>query len=578
MLGNYYAGYYSAKCMSALAVQGDNPLADTWWNDWYNHQHNQRVVPYYALNMAGGGWPEGFAAYGPLSTRNQMLPALAVRSAKGIDLIHAAQPYTFPLDQARWIMQFTWPSRDIIDDRDSPHSHSAGDPIWPGTAEPNTYSFLAGYLAMWNDPLAPAMHRYARDVKAVLAAGGAGRPDEWIEFLFWDNSAPEADYTALATSYATSGIGEVSARSGWSNSATWMSFRSGPYVNNPGAGHQNFSAGSLALVRGKSPLLVNPEAWLMHNPNGDPGENAIYDDMFGNWDIDHTLGNRRLVNTFQVRHVDASGSILDTFGQWAMQRETAPARRVSRYEDGGTYVIAVGENIEDMYRPFNTICGAKPVTSWSRQIVYLRPSQFVVYDRTGICNASLDQYLAFHFPGPPVEVTAPGAGLHRYDVTNGTFAGAMTTVLPADASIAITDHVAPDSKVWNKLWRGEIRPTGAAAASRVWLTVFDLAPSSSEVAAATPITVVNGAIAGTLLQSPAGNSAVVFGAGTFTYSVPAAQTRHVLANLAPNAGYTVAVSVIGGNHLVTVTPGGSLPASANGVLSFALTSGGVLQP
>ncbi len=82
--------------MSALAVQGDSPLGDTWWNDWYNHQHNQRVAPFYALNMAGGGWPEGFADYGPLATRNQLLPALAVRCAKGIDLIHAPAALHLP--------------------------------------------------------------------------------------------------------------------------------------------------------------------------------------------------------------------------------------------------------------------------------------------------------------------------------------------------------------------------------------------------------------------------------------------------------------------------------------------------
>src|SRR5215475_4564041 len=127
--------------------------------------------------MTGGGWPEGFANYGPLSTRNMLLPILAVRSAKGIDLIHAAQPFPFPLDQARWILNFTWPSRDMIDDRDGAHSNSS-DTIWPGAGEPNTYSFLAGYLGLWNDPLAPAMHKYARDAKAVLAAEGLG-PDEW---------------------------------------------------------------------------------------------------------------------------------------------------------------------------------------------------------------------------------------------------------------------------------------------------------------------------------------------------------------------------------------------------------------
>ncbi len=87
-----------------------------------------------------------------------------------------------------------------------------------------------------------------------------------------------------------------------------------------------------------------------------------------------------------------------------------------------------------------TICSGAPsaVTSLSRQIVYLRPSQFVVYDRSGICDASLDQYLAFHFPANPVEVTAPAPGLHRFDVNTGQFAGSMTTILPANAATVTT--------------------------------------------------------------------------------------------------------------------------------------------
>src|SRR5437763_4619651 len=105
-----------------------------------------------------------------------------------------------------------------------------------------------------------------------------------------------------------------------------------------------------------------------------------------------------------------------------MQRDDGVRTKIGRYADGGSYVLAVGQFLEDMYRPFQTICQDKsPITSWSRQIVYLRPSQFVVYDRTGICDSSLDQYLAFHFPASPVEVASPGTGLHRFDVLNGPF-------------------------------------------------------------------------------------------------------------------------------------------------------------
>src|SRR5262249_21657859 len=156
--------------------------------------------------------------------------------------------------------------------------------------------------------------------KTALDALSAGDSSEWIDFLFWDSTAPEADYTSLPLSYLATGISGVSARSDWSNSATFMSFISGPYINSPAAGHENFDKGSPAFERNKNPLLVNPGAWLAHEPNGDPGWSLKYDDQYGNWDVDHNLGNRSLYNTFQVRQLDSTGNLLKPFGQSSAQR------------------------------------------------------------------------------------------------------------------------------------------------------------------------------------------------------------------------------------------------------------------
>jgi hypothetical protein len=106
-------------------------------------QHLGRVAPYYRANLAGGGWTEGYSQYGILATRNQSLPALAVKTAKNIDLIEAGNPqtsYTYPLDNPRWLMAFTWPTRDLVDDRGE--LYETGDTaIWPGTGRMDTYRF-----------------------------------------------------------------------------------------------------------------------------------------------------------------------------------------------------------------------------------------------------------------------------------------------------------------------------------------------------------------------------------------------------------------------------------------------------
>ena len=269
--------------------------------------------------------------------------------------------------------------------------------------------------------------------------------------------------------------------------------------------------------------------------------------------------------------------------------------KIGRFEDGGSYVLTVGQFLEDMYYPFRdpatgqaTICSgaSSAVTSLSRQIVYLRPSQFIVYDRSGICDASLDQYLAFHFPANPVEVAAPAPGLHRFDVNTGQFAGSMTIVLPSNAATATTSQFSTDTRTWNKVWRTEIRATDAPTATRRWLTVFDLAPSSSQVASATSVSVAGGPAVGVLLQSPTGNSVVISGtaaidtaiAGPLSYAVPAAQTRHVITDLAPSTGYTVSVTVLNGNHSVSIVQGGNKTTSANGVLTFQVSAAGLVTP
>src|SRR4029077_20961304 len=143
---------------------------------------------------------------------------------------------------------------------------------------------------------------------------------------------------------------------------------------------------------------------------------------------------------------DAQGNLLRPYGQSARQRSDGARTTISRYEDGLSYVLAVGQFLEDMYD--------STVTSLSRQIVYFRPSQFIVYDRSALSDKSFDQYEAFHFPSNPVEVTAPGPGLHRFDVNPGLFAGSMTTILPANAGIVMSDHLihSTDSRTWNKVW------------------------------------------------------------------------------------------------------------------------------
>ncbi len=566
-MGNYFAGYYAAKALAALATEGDNPQAPTQWDDWLQRMHLQMVQPYYADHMIGGGWPEGWN-YGPLATENMIWPALAARTAKGLDLVHnSVAPFNFPLEVGLNLIHFSWPNRLSLDDRGALYGSDN-----PARTPSYLYSVLAGVLASWNDPSAPIVHSFAREVRNLQ--GEVGMP--WQDFLFWDEDAPEQDFKTLPLSYLAQGMGTVAMRSSWQTDAVWGSFTSGPYVAYPGSGEQYYDQGSLAIVRGGQPLLANATGALLRNtPGGDEGssfEQPIYDDLYGSNETDPTLGNGTLFNIFYVR--------ADRYGQTGVEPDQTKTR-IGLLVDAGPYVYIRGTDLEDMYRRAGD--GTSPlVGAWTREVIYLRPRLFVLYDRTAVSDAGADQWMAFHFAGMPAEVGAPSNGMHRFDVNVGTtFAGSVTTLLPYNHANTLVNVFNS-----NKVYRLEVRP-GTPATDQRWLTVFDAADAPGTVALATRISaadgnVLSGEVQGVLLSEPGTNHVVLFGtgpesqpvSGTISYVVPTAPTVHLLANLAPNTAYSVSVVATGSNQTITVAPGSGFTSDDKGSLYLTTNAQG----
>lgn len=595
-LGNYFAGYFHAKTVMALATAGDNPSAAAQWTNWQTVQFDTAasnpphigVQPYYAAHMAGGGWPEGFGNYGPLATLNMSLPAWEVKTATGTDLINAAAPYAFPIDAADYLMHFTWPSRNYIDDRDTNHSNGDADAPPPGSANTGMFMQVLGSLRFWSAPHADAFQQYTNE---VIAAAGSDA-DAWEAFLFYDPSGTTAALTTQPLSYFATGPNAVAARSDWTTNASWMSFRAGPYTNNPQAGEEGFDQGGLALVRGSTPLLVNGTGWAVHEPGGDADENRVYTDEYGGFDHSVYSGNRTIYNIFYVRNM-SSGVVVTPYGQSSYTSEDDNVQtHVAAFEDGSSYVYTLATKLEDMYRLDGS--NNAQVAAWSREIVYLRPNRFLVYDRTMAGNATGgntadDQFLAFHFPANPAVGSAP-SGEKRYDITyNSTYAGAMTTVLPANAATTVIGmYPANDSDPGSnpvKVWQVQVRAPNSAATQK-WLTAFDLAAAASSVATASTLNVTSGTVVGSLLATSGGNQAVLFNsgaagttiAGSIAYTVPKVATMHFITELPANSGYSVTAIVNGSSHNIMVTPGGSLTSSAKGVLTFTVSAAGAVGP
>ncbi len=519
--GNYFAGFYAAKALGALALIGDDPRGEPMWSSWLTIQHGGMVAPFYERYMSGGGWPEGWR-YGGFATVNMTLPAIAAESARGIDLFKSG--YVFPLDQADQLTHFTWPSRDRVDDRGAlAESESTA------SANPHLFGFISGVLSSRQDPRAASFHAYARDVRARTSAHFEDQ-NAWRDVLFWDPWASERAYQSEPTTFETRGMQTVAMRSDWSESAVFGTFTSGACPNYQASGEMFFDQGSLTITRGHERLLVNTTSALLEHTkgtnDGDGNSDFFYRDLFGDNETRPDERNRTVFNVFYVKG--------RRYGQLPIAPWRSKTKLTVKFISNDVTIVQ-GHGLEDAYFPGEG--GAKLVKSWRREVAFIRPSTFIVDDVAEAESASSDQWMAFH-----VGRTPRGIGNRSFDVEDGnTYRGRVEFLAPSALRIETVDV-----NKRNKVFRLESHPTDGKAAHR-WLTVFDARASKPNGAIATMLTAPTakpeGEFVATQLVLDGGRTAFVVTGNAFasnvnelTYSVPAVAATHFIADL--NGKYT----------------------------------------
>ncbi len=543
-ISNYFQGYLLAKTATAIATAGDNESATAYWSDVQSRLWTQLTQPQFAASMVGGGWPEGWE-YGPRAVEEYTQFLFAAKTGEQLDW-WSQTPNAH--DEAAYITYFAWPSRLHMDDQGTVHSQAILSP--PGV----TMAYLSGLLQDNADPYAAT----ARSATAALVATNADVFAPWESFFYVDPSLPLTDYTLQPLSYFASGPNHVAVRSTWSTDGVWGTLVSGTYIDSPDSGEQLFNQGSVAVVQGDQPILVNATGWLPQ-ANGAAGEDLVYDDAWTN-------ETRLLANTFY-----AAGTKQGTTGP------TQASTRVSHYEEGGTYVRARGTAIEEMYLP------VAAVAQFTRDFVYLRPGTFVIYDRTTVADGSADQWTAWHTPTVPSLVATPDATQVRYDVSAaGGVVGSVRSLLPRSADSTVVNVLGTVSRIENHA----PNPEGALD----WLTVVTAGsdvPAEIRLSAADGNVASGGALGVVVLSQP--NNVVLFSddhaAATpiraLTYTVAqSAAAEHVLVDVAPSpTGYAVTTTVSRGSVTVAVSPGGPFEPTSEGTLVFAVSlSGSVSSP
>ncbi|WP_394846669.1 hypothetical protein LZC95_04280 [Pendulispora brunnea] len=539
-IGNYFAGYLLAKTATALATDGENSKASAYFDDVNSRLWGKLVKPAFQRSMAGGGWPEGWG-YGPKAVRSVIEFLWAAKTARNLDWINEVPQAR---DQANYLSYFAWPSLKHMDDQGTVR---AGTNIAPSASLASAIATVLGELG---DAAASRARSFAAD---IIATNDDRSP--WQKFLYWDPSAAKAPYQDANLSYLAKGPGHVAMRSAWKADAVWGALESGTYINAPDSGEQMFNQGNLSITVGDAPVLVNGTGWIPQVA-GTNGEDFVYQDSWGK-------KSRTLYNTFFV----ADSNNPYNPGQAAMSPDQAQTR-VERYEEGGLYTRARAADVEQMYK-------GGSIKNFTRDLVYLRPGTFVLFDRTSVASGSSDQWMAFHVPAAPAIVTT--AGGKRFDVAVTGSAGSVHTLLPRNANVQSVSL--PGGVV-------RLEEHSAAGADQQWLTVINAggaAPEQVRLSAADG-NVSGGNVVGVSVLS-ARNQVVLFpgdAADTSTtknarYTVrQSADADHVLVDVAPG-NYSVTASGSGGNLTVDVKQGGSLQASAQGQLCYSVSMSGEVK-
>jgi len=570
---NFVYDNFWAIVAGFIATDGDNAASAALYTNLIAERLTgpHQIRDYWHQWMAGGGFGEGWQAYGFNATRDMMNALLAMK-IHGTDWTQPPYDFGFVDDTLRYWMEFTTPSKLALDDNEYVFPISAMD---KGVTEPLwiPLSHAAMFTAVgrrFHSPLAAQFQNWYREVydKERSAAGKiiptwdggvyTSQPDPADEVLYYDPQADSVDWKTLPLMYrAWSGNYAVS-HSDWTDNAVEVTLLGGPTVGSAGNGKTQFNSGSVSVQRGKNRLVVYGL--------GEAARSGDIVDYGKHEQLHHergTYGNKK-------NSIFWAGANLDETRNQGLASRTPPPGQsnavtewgssIDRAEDTGTYTYWRARGLE-ANNARSSIDGKLHQAEWMREVLFLRPKLVIVHDHTAVLNDGDDRAMFWTFGRDLKQVPTP-AGMTRYDASfKGTYRGAFTSVLPASPTVSVVDH---DNMHF--LYRVEVRPAAMDHKEDSWLVVLDAADSPQQ---ATPMAAVSAANADAVQLGDAGHTVIAFSRSSslaLPISIQMNQPAETyVVGLSPSTNYTatwsstvLAISTDDGTHRVMSTAAGVL--------------------
>ena len=378
---NYYSSFLRATMLFGLASHGEVTGAGDWLVEFHDAQLLGQLVPTFESDLQGGGSREG-TGYGVSMRRLFELYDLWQDSTgESIATLTGHTRASLPA-----LMHATVPTLDRI----APTGDQARD------SKAELFDFHRAYLLQLialfpDDPIAPR-------AQALLDASSVPKMAEgfMVAYDFLYPGVAPSTLEGLGTAYHAAGTGQLYARSGWDEGATWVNLIAGPYTQS----HAHQDQGALMIYKG---------GWLAYDAN-----------------VESRSGLHQ--------EVDAHGLVrISDGGQSIKQRAGTTSKLVALHRGDGWLHAAA--DLTPAYK------GNAKVQQIQRELVFIEPDAFVIYDRV-TTSAGTQQIWQL---ATPVSPTVAG--------THATIAGAQTLhverVQPAAATFAVTPFNTIDSDFSN---------------------------------------------------------------------------------------------------------------------------------
>ena len=413
----FHNGWYGYKNwgigLACYATYYENDRAREVLED-LEEEWRTRAAP--ALNMAGdgGGWAEGY--YVNYWLYEWLFFCEAARHCEGVD--YYADAPKFFRNRAVASMFETYPGVRIYNSRRPIPMGDGGGRVFGGDRDKALSARRILINHFRNEPNHQVVHTFNETTPRSSVGAYA-----YKDFLWRDVTINKGSLKDFKLSHISPGPGYVYARSSWGEDTTYFFFKCGDRFT----AHQHLDVGH---------FLIYKYAELA-------GDGGHYDSFGSKHDVNYHL--RTIAhNTILVHDPSESwpkiragpvsgndggqshawphhnGAVSDP-AEWQIRPELYDIADILAFEDQGAYMYVAGD-CSRSYSPGKLAC-------FTRQIVFIRPGSFVVFDRVSSKNPRFKKTWVLQAMNIPTEA-AP-----HLIVTNGNGRLFIQTLLPRNPQV-----------------------------------------------------------------------------------------------------------------------------------------------